>query len=826
MTPGVEQICPVDLKSNDRYGESFDLKNDVLVAGARYPLNSQGRADIFRYNKTTKQYDLEQTFIGESNDYLGTSVATTGNVTVISGVWFVKIYRYNTVSNQWELELFLDGNQYGGGSFGCHVYIDADLVVVAARSDNEVEDTSGALHVFRYNNSHWNYEQKIKSNDPQQGEGIVGMVGANLKIYDQNTIVAGSQSFDLNTSYSRFDVGAVYIFRYNETALHWYQQQKIIHPEPIRIGYFGQAVAIIKDVIAIGSQWCSSNGDRGCAWVYKYNETSQNWFLHQKLLATSSFNGQLFGASLAMNKDGSIIVVGSGGGSNKMYTFRYNTSTTFWDSDNMIEGTSMGRFAAIYLAIWKDIIAVSAEGMSYCGVNPESTGGIMLLHGKEFCPTRQPTADPTVAPTQPPSISPSASPTQSSLSPSASPTQPPSISPSFLPTNVPSSAPTLSPSLSPTIAPSFTPSLSPTIAPSITPSLSPTIVPSISPSVSPTNIPTQPPSVSPTQPPSISPTQPPSIAPTQPPSSIPTQPPSVFPTQTPSVSPTQPPTISPTQTPSIAPSQAPSQAPSISPSQTPSIAPTQPPTVSPTQTPSNTPTNPPSTSPTLAPSVFPSLNPSSIPTFAPSLTPTIIPSFSPTTPPTINPSNIPSLSPSFSPSIAPTTCRYYYGHEDLNIENNEVNAVYHFNTQTLINNLTNSIITLPANKILYYGAVSLSGEEIGCDSSITASVCFVECMSEIYCRGMRVIPSSERDEIKELAIICESRSSCQSMKVEIKNVKITKFELICSSGLSCNDVQIVIDSKYEIEIEIHCNDNAGLSCQGMEIILIASGKNN
>eukprot|EP01083_Nonionella_stella_P110605 323782_1 len=317
------------------------------------------------------------------------------------------------------------------------------------------------------------------------------------------------------------DSGSVYVFNKNNDGT-WSQSAKLTAADGGIYDYFGSAVSLFDDYLAIGAYGDNSRAvDSGSVYVFNKNNNG-TWSQSVKLTAADGGINDYFGSALSLFDD--YLAIGAYGDNSRavdsgsVYVFNKNNDGTWSQSAKLTaaDGGIKDYFGSA-LSLSDDYLAIGAYGDDSRATN---SGSVYMYSTPTKTPTSAPTNTPTSAPTKTPTSAPTASP---SFAPTKSPTAAPTESPSAR-TETPTSAPSLSPSSAPSTSPTsatYPPSATPTSAPTTTPSSAPTETPSSAPSETPTSA-TSAPTASPSSAPSATPT----FVPSAPPSSAPTNTPS------------------------------------------------------------------------------------------------------------------------------------------------------------------------------------------------------------------------------------------------------------------------------------------------------------
>ncbi|MEN6310663.1 MAG: FG-GAP repeat protein [Acidobacteriota bacterium] len=141
---------------------------------------------------------------------------------------------------------------------------------------------------------------------------------------DGDIAVVGAPGADVNGT----DDGAAYVYYRNQGGTNaWGQVAKLVPGDGASSDYFGCAVAISGDIIAVGAYGEDGSGaDMGAAYVFYRNQGgSDAWGMVRKIAASDGEADDMFGGTLTL--DGDTLVVGTpyeaGGGSNRGAAYVY-----------------------------------------------------------------------------------------------------------------------------------------------------------------------------------------------------------------------------------------------------------------------------------------------------------------------------------------------------------------------------------------------------------------------------------------------------------------------------------------------------------------------
>lgn len=187
--------------------------------------------------------------------------------------------------------------------FGRSLALGTATLVVGAPSASAASPQSGAVEVFgKFNGDAWNPVARVSAQDGQPGDQF----GYALAIQG-NTLVVGARGESSKGPSS----GAVYIFERRNQSQNWVQVAKLIAPNAEGLDFFGNAVAIRGDRLAVGAPGQDGLKPRGApipatdaGRVYLYERVNGTWTLQEQLVIGDPGPGDALGTSLALTEDG------------------------------------------------------------------------------------------------------------------------------------------------------------------------------------------------------------------------------------------------------------------------------------------------------------------------------------------------------------------------------------------------------------------------------------------------------------------------------------------------------------------------------------------
>ncbi len=244
---------------------------------------------------------------------------------------------------------------------------------VAAGTSDRFPNAHEAAYIFaRQPDGSWTQEARMVASDWVMGDGF----GKDVALYGPRVAVTSlADDHDgLN------DSGAVYVFERNGLAGTWEQVAKIAPDDAQASGYFGQAVALSANRLAVSANGEVASGDRrGSVYVFE-KPLNGAWVQKAKILPFDSAKDDNFGRALSL--DVTTLLIGSAWGSafdrGRAYLYGRDAGGTSWTLKEQLEdfsplhSTSFG-FA---VALRGDVAVVGSFG----GVSPQPFDGLVTLY--------------------------------------------------------------------------------------------------------------------------------------------------------------------------------------------------------------------------------------------------------------------------------------------------------------------------------------------------------------------------------------------------------------------------------------------------------------
>lgn len=211
---------------------------------------------------------------------------------------------------------------------------DGTRMVIGVIDDEpgEVLANYGAVYVYVEVAGYWHLETKILAPDRKENDNFGSSVGISDK---GNVIVIGANNADYSGMVNR---GSVYV--YKRVGRGWLLDAQI-QPTGSANDNLGEAVCISNNgkVIACSAPNRNNGGNLGSVYVY-IDAGSGVWNQDTTFTSPLSMALKSYGMSLSMNKDGSILAVGSNLDNNKGSVYVYTKSGT-WGSPVQVNSSDL-----------------------------------------------------------------------------------------------------------------------------------------------------------------------------------------------------------------------------------------------------------------------------------------------------------------------------------------------------------------------------------------------------------------------------------------------------------------------------------------------------
>lgn len=358
------KLTAKDAAAGDRGGWAVAVDNDTVVLGADWH-DHQGAdagaalAFVRVGSAWSQRAELlppkAPKYLGTQNGQFGVVAAMDNNTLAVGastsrvgsyGLGAVYVYVNQGTGWAWQARL-LANNHTNLHFFGASVGVSSDTVVVGVPGDGSKGSFAGAAYVFVRKGSAWAQQAKITAADGAAGDWL----GFAIAVSGDTLAVGAVQDDDVGQS-----SGSVYVFvRKGST---WSQQTKLVAAKGAKNFYFGEAVALQGDTLAVGESLSGL--------VHVYVRQGNTWTLQTKIPSSLSSSTGYFGESLSL--DGDTLAVSAKGESTVVVFTRQGSS---WTQQAMIYPQptsgpgSLGRSVALY----KDTLVIGGETRYTMGIN-------------------------------------------------------------------------------------------------------------------------------------------------------------------------------------------------------------------------------------------------------------------------------------------------------------------------------------------------------------------------------------------------------------------------------------------------------------------------
>lgn len=301
------------------------------------------------------------------------------------------------LSKSWQFEFerggaVLDQLMYGKASntdgedrFGVSIAISGDTLAVGASGEssaasgvngNQADDTAtsaGAVYVFVRSGTIWAQQAYIKASNTREhnyfGQSIA-LSGNTLAVgaYGESSPSTGINGSQTNSGENAS--GAVYVFVRNGTT--WTQEAYVKASNTASDFYFGASVALVGDVLAVGSPGVRNALDHSALdWgaAYVFTRSGTTWTQQAYLRASNTEMNDRFGASIALFGD--TLAIGAPGEASLARTINGN------QADNSAPGAGAVYVFVRSVVTWTQQAYIKASNTEA----RDDFGSSLALHG-------------------------------------------------------------------------------------------------------------------------------------------------------------------------------------------------------------------------------------------------------------------------------------------------------------------------------------------------------------------------------------------------------------------------------------------------------------
>lgn len=238
-------------------------------------------------------------------DYFGNSVAISGDTVIVGasrddgtfGADEGSAYVFVRSGTIWSQRAKLTASDAAANdTFGNHVAISGNTVVVGAYLDDGAFLDQGSAYVFVGSGATWSQQAKLENPEPAASDRY----SLSSVAISGDTAVVGAEADDGTFT----DQGSAYVFVRSGAA--WSLQAKLDNPEPAAADRYGNSVTISGDTVIVGN-----NHDNGTFFIqgsaYVFVRSGAAWTQQSKLTASDAALGDNFGYSVAISGNTAIV---------------------------------------------------------------------------------------------------------------------------------------------------------------------------------------------------------------------------------------------------------------------------------------------------------------------------------------------------------------------------------------------------------------------------------------------------------------------------------------------------------------------------------------
>ena len=270
---------------------------------------------------------------GATDDYFSVSVSLSGDRLVVGahgdddlGNASGAVYVFAWDGSAWVEEIKLTASDGGEGDvFGGSVSLSGNRLVVGAKGDGDLGNSSGSAYVFAWDGSAWVEEAKLNASDGAPGDRF----GASVSLSGDRLLVGayGDDDFGSNS-------GSAYVFAWDGSA--WVEETKLNGFNAGQSDFFGLSVSLSGDRLVVGARGYGYS-DQGAAHAFAWDGSA--WVEETMLLASDGTPGDYFGYSVSLSGDR--LVVGALFGDDYPGSDWGSAYVFAWDGSEWVEETKL-----------------------------------------------------------------------------------------------------------------------------------------------------------------------------------------------------------------------------------------------------------------------------------------------------------------------------------------------------------------------------------------------------------------------------------------------------------------------------------------------------
>jgi len=310
---------------------SINYDGTYIIVGARGFATNTGAAYVFtRSGSTWSQQQRIQASDAQLTDYFGWAVSINSDATyAIVGAPYEdtngsnagSAYIFSRSGSTWTQRAKIQSSDIQAGDlFGQKLSMSGDgtYVVISAHLEDggggDPSSNAGAAYIFTGSGATWSQQAKLVSNDIQVNDRFSGL---SVSINNDGTYaIVGAYQEDGGVGDPLSNAGAAYIF--TRSGSTWTQQAKLVASDAQASDFLGWSVAVNSDgtFVIIGS-WGEDGGAgdpaSGAGAAYIFSRSESTWTEIKKLTASDAQAGDAYGGNVSISGDGTAAVVSASG---------------------------------------------------------------------------------------------------------------------------------------------------------------------------------------------------------------------------------------------------------------------------------------------------------------------------------------------------------------------------------------------------------------------------------------------------------------------------------------------------------------------------------
>ncbi len=303
----LDVLLPDAVTVGDRFGFSLDNHQDTAAIGAW--TTDRDKGTVYIYKLINGQWQKSSQIVSDdvqNGDLFGSSVAVDGDYILVgaygddndtgSAYLFGQNDQNSVVGQIFKINAS-DSQQ--DDLFGISVAIDAKNILIGAQGDDQDYSNAGSVYAYRLDEND-NLADELKITAVEQN--LDDFLGCSVAIDGQWAFAGAYGDDDMGEN-----SGAVYVCKQAlvpEDPL-WVKFAKLTDPNGTGGENFGFSIAAQDGYMIIGAK--GDNFETGSAFIYKYDQDTEQWMLMQKLTPFDGQTGDQFGWSVDINADYAIV---------------------------------------------------------------------------------------------------------------------------------------------------------------------------------------------------------------------------------------------------------------------------------------------------------------------------------------------------------------------------------------------------------------------------------------------------------------------------------------------------------------------------------------